>query len=362
MNEFCQTLAFIESTFLARQMRSQPVTANEWWPSWMTWLESSLSYVLRPTIALESIHWDIYIRYSNGRYINHKCTYLLQSRSFTFQSRHLFQNEFKTKQNIYPTLKLSHLPEHSWHPWELSGSLVEPSNSIESVKGLKQPVPIQTPRYVQVIQEDSGYSAHLASTCTHSVGHSPSISNSPSPKTVFQFFVPPGHPSKPSFLKSPSDFFTLPLTPLFPTFIMVNLFSSFFLTNYCLSFLTSFSQARTSHSQPRRQTPTLSQAPRGSQCAVTHVRKEWRSLTQSEQAEFIGALKCLGSRPSKLLGAGYRRYDDLQYVHCEKKDDVHFSAYFLPCQSFNNCLIAWSFNLEQYKQRLFHLRLQTSVT
>ncbi|KAG0150759.1 hypothetical protein CROQUDRAFT_57792 [Cronartium quercuum f. sp. fusiforme G11] len=64
------------------------------------------------------------------------------------------------------------------------------------------------------------------------------------------------------------------------------------------------------------------------QCKNLAVRREWRTLSREYQEAYINAVKCLTKRPSKLLGRGYRRFDDFQYVHCEMRSKIHFTAMF----------------------------------
>ena len=51
-----------------------------------------------------------------------------------------------------------------------------------------------------------------------------------------------------------------------------------------------------------------------SRCRNPDIRREWRSLTPSEQQNYLDAAKCLEETPSSLMGQG-TLYDDLVYVH-----------------------------------------------
>ncbi|MBW0483416.1 hypothetical protein O181_023131 [Austropuccinia psidii MF-1] len=66
-------------------------------------------------------------------------------------------------------------------------------------------------------------------------------------------------------------------------------------------------------------------------CSSIRQRREWRSLSRDEQANYINAVKCLASSPSKLMpGGGYHRYDDFQNVHSRMRTRIHWMASFLP--------------------------------
>lgn len=67
-------------------------------------------------------------------------------------------------------------------------------------------------------------------------------------------------------------------------------------------------------------------------CESIRVRKEWRTLSYDEKANYIKSVKCLARLPSKLLGHSYRRWDDFESVHCNIRKRVHGRPLFLPCQ------------------------------
>jgi len=49
-------------------------------------------------------------------------------------------------------------------------------------------------------------------------------------------------------------------------------------------------------------------------CQRPTVRREWRVLSESEQSEFVTAVKCLATKPSKLRNTG-SLYDDFAWIH-----------------------------------------------
>lgn len=51
-------------------------------------------------------------------------------------------------------------------------------------------------------------------------------------------------------------------------------------------------------------------------CTNPDQRREWRSLSTAEQEEYISAVKCLSTKPSR-LNLTTTLYDDFPYVHNE---------------------------------------------
>ncbi|KAH8771953.1 monooxygenase [Diaporthe sp. PMI_573] len=64
-------------------------------------------------------------------------------------------------------------------------------------------------------------------------------------------------------------------------------------------------------------------------CTNPNQRREWRSLSTAEQEEYISAVKCLATKPSR-LNLTTTLYDDFPYVHNELNSKIHFVASFLP--------------------------------
>ena len=59
--------------------------------------------------------------------------------------------------------------------------------------------------------------------------------------------------------------------------------------------------------------PALPGKPQGS-CAHPSIRREWRSLNQTEQLQYIAAVQCLRDQPSQ-LGMNQTLYDDFPWIH-----------------------------------------------
>lgn len=49
-------------------------------------------------------------------------------------------------------------------------------------------------------------------------------------------------------------------------------------------------------------------------CAIPSTRREWRSLGRSEKMDYIGAVQCLRSQPSRVRNEGVL-YDDFPFIH-----------------------------------------------
>ena len=117
----------------------------------------------------------------------------------------------------------------------------------------------------------------------------------------------------------------------------------------CIISLLSFSLLSLTEIPPERENSTTQSAPsssklsarqtsqeppasppHGSACKSIRVRKEWRTLSHDEQADYIRSVKSLARLPSKLLGSSYRRWDDFEYVHSQLRGRIHVRPLFLP--------------------------------
>ncbi|KZO93320.1 tyrosinase [Calocera viscosa TUFC12733] len=74
-------------------------------------------------------------------------------------------------------------------------------------------------------------------------------------------------------------------------------------------------------------------------CEKMVLRREWRTLTSSEKAEWIKAVKCLANirhprlsltHDQTVLNGEHSLYDDFSYAHAALDSTAHFTAYFLP--------------------------------
>ncbi|KAG7451672.1 Di-copper centre-containing protein [Guyanagaster necrorhizus] len=81
----------------------------------------------------------------------------------------------------------------------------------------------------------------------------------------------------------------------------------------------------------------------GTKCLNPSIRKEWRSLTDDEKADFISSIKCLAHMPHdpKLsptvkpddippVNDTSSYWDDISYIHMDMNFKIHFTGLFLP--------------------------------
>ncbi|KAJ3485641.1 hypothetical protein NLG97_g6771 [Lecanicillium saksenae] len=67
----------------------------------------------------------------------------------------------------------------------------------------------------------------------------------------------------------------------------------------------------------------------GSTCSTPSVRKEWRTLSATEQQSYIDAIKCISEQPSRFQD-GTSRHDDFALAHIAEGLHIHYAAAFLP--------------------------------
>ncbi|KAK0469181.1 Di-copper centre-containing protein [Desarmillaria tabescens] len=78
-------------------------------------------------------------------------------------------------------------------------------------------------------------------------------------------------------------------------------------------------------------------------CSNPAVRKEWRSLTDDEKADWISSIKCLAHKPHSPkfsptvkpdnippVNENSSYWDDISYIHMDMNFKIHFTGLFLP--------------------------------
>jgi hypothetical protein len=69
--------------------------------------------------------------------------------------------------------------------------------------------------------------------------------------------------------------------------------------------------------------------PTNPQCFRPEIRREWRTLSRADRNEYIAAVQCLATLPSKVHNNG-SLYDDFPRVHQVTAPTAHKAAPFLP--------------------------------
>jgi tyrosinase len=66
-----------------------------------------------------------------------------------------------------------------------------------------------------------------------------------------------------------------------------------------------------------------------SACVSPPIRREWRTLSTSSRNEYIAAVQCLATKPSKVRNNG-SLYDDFPFIHQQTAPTAHMAASFFP--------------------------------
>ncbi|KAJ2898555.1 hypothetical protein MKZ38_003846 [Zalerion maritima] len=70
-----------------------------------------------------------------------------------------------------------------------------------------------------------------------------------------------------------------------------------------------------------------------SSCRKSLVRKEWRTLSDTDKVEYTNAVQCLMNLPAQtqnLYTGVQNRFDDFQGLHIDQTDFIHFVGHFQP--------------------------------
>ncbi|KIM36965.1 hypothetical protein M413DRAFT_31352 [Hebeloma cylindrosporum] len=84
---------------------------------------------------------------------------------------------------------------------------------------------------------------------------------------------------------------------------------------------------------PRNDPRADEYAPDRQSCETLLERREWRTLSATEKADYIAAIQCLQSLPSlnTTVAAAKSRFDEFQAYHIEQADNgIHVTGQFLP--------------------------------
>ncbi|KAL8282405.1 hypothetical protein RB600_005723 [Gaeumannomyces tritici] len=66
-------------------------------------------------------------------------------------------------------------------------------------------------------------------------------------------------------------------------------------------------------------------------CETPYIRKEWRTLSDLQRGQYIGAVKCMMEKPGRApLDAVQNRFEDFLATHIVQADSVHFVGIFYP--------------------------------
>ena len=102
-------------------------------------------------------------------------------------------------------------------------------------------------------------------------------------------------------------------------------------------------------------------------CSELVTRKEWRTLTHSEKAEWVEAVKCLASirherlsltENQTMLEGKRSLYDGFSYSHASVENSAHRNAYFLPWRAFSCSLSPSPSTYLRERRPLVHLPIR----
>ncbi|KAF8695661.1 Common central domain of tyrosinase, partial [Rhizoctonia solani] len=79
---------------------------------------------------------------------------------------------------------------------------------------------------------------------------------------------------------------------------------------------------------------------KGPKCTKPAIRREWRTLSPSQQDAFHKAVKCLQTKPSRIQSGGVSKtlYDDYTYIHLQLEPLIHQVAALYPWHRYFNSL------------------------
>lgn len=101
--------------------------------------------------------------------------------------------------------------------------------------------------------------------------------------------------------------------------------------SWALSGLLLLGELEQSHASTLVQRSTNTTSVPTPACTQLNQRKSWRTLTDTEKADYIQAEKCLLESPAKAgIEGAQTRWDEVQWVHLVQSNFVHGVGQFLP--------------------------------
>ena len=129
--------------------------------------------------------------------------------------------------------------------------------------------------------------------------------------------------------QSPSSNIVINLNPWSLLLIII-----LFLTSIVCSWVLLFSNIK--HS-PQQEIESAAYTQPSLFCQQVPIRREWRTLTAAEQHDYIRAVRCLATKPSKLNEQG-TLYDDFPWVHKQTSSN---SIFWILSLSLHVALALW---------------------